>query len=322
MKRFPRRAFLTGIAMALAAVMIALAAYIADWYGERARIEADAARYRTMYESATPTVAAAPATPTASPAQEPTEAPTAEPTATAARARESLPRVEDEPIPTPDADTLVFALPTAPPVQERFAALLGANPDTVGFLTLGDALALPVVQRKNDNDFYLDHSFEGAEAPEGALFLDGSSLLVPEDDCLIVYGHNMKNGTMFGTLHRFAGPDYLKAHPIVRFDTLYDDRTYVPFAAFSASMERGGAGYFEVRRFLLEGDDFDAFTAALRGRSVFDAPVDVARGDGLLLLVTCDYSERDGRFILALRRLRADETEADAAGWMARATAK
>ena len=306
MKFLRKRAFLTGFAVALAVAMAALAIYIAGWFGERERIETESARYRAMYVTPAPT--SAPAESTATPAPPETEAP--------------LPRIEDEPIPTPDADTLVLALPTPPPVREHFRALLDANPDTVGFLTLGDALALPVVQRENDNAFYLDHNFEGAEGQEGALFLDGSNRLVPEDDCLIVYGHNMKNGTMFGALHRYGSLTYFKAHPIARFDTLYDDGAYVAFAAFSASMERDSAGYFEVRRFLLDGDAFGAFTSALRERSLFDVPVETAPGDALLLLVTCDYSRRDGRFILALRRLREGETVEDAAAAAGKARAK
>lgn len=222
-----------------------------------------------------------------------------------------MPVPVDEPIPTPDADTLVFALPTAPPVQDSFKALLAANPDTVGFLEIDGMLSLPVVQRPNDNDYYLDHSFEGAKALEGTLFLDGMNRLVPEDDCLIVYGHNMKNRTMFGRLSAYGDVAHLRQYPVVHFDTLYENRSYVAFAAFSASMKPGDSHYFDVRNFIFDEDGFNNFVLKLQGRSVFTSPIDVRCGDHLLLLVTCDYSNREGRFILALRQLRADENEGD-----------
>lgn len=220
-----------------------------------------------------------------------------------------MPVPVDEPIPTPDGDTLVIALPTAPPVQDSFSALLAANPDTVGFLEIEGMLSLPVVQRPNDNEYYLDHSFEGAKALEGTLFLDGMNRLVPEDDCLIVYGHNMKNRTMFGRLSAYADVSHLRQYPVVHFDTLYENRSYVAFAAFSASMTPGDSHYFDVRNFIFDEDGFDKFVLKLQGRSVFTSPIDVRYGDRLLLLVTCDYSNREGRFILALRQLRADENE-------------
>lgn len=238
----------------------------------------------------------------------PTPAITAAPTPVAGP-DDSMPVAVDEPIPTPDDDTLVIALPTAPPIQDSFSTLLSANPDTVGFLEIEGMLSLPVVQRLNDNDYYLDHNFEDAKALEGTLFLDGMNRLVPEDDCLIVYGHNMKNRTMFGQLSAYGDISHLRQYPVVHFDTLYENRSYVAFAAFSASMKPGDAHYFDVRNFIFDQDGFDKFVLKLQSRSVFKSPVDVRYGDRLLLLVTCDYTNREGRFILALRQLRADENE-------------
>lgn len=254
------------------------------------------------------------ASPTAAPTAEPTvvitEAPTPEPTAAPAPFGADMPLVEDELIPTPGADTQVYALPTAPPLQPGFSKLLAVNPETVGFLEIDGMLSLPVVQRENDNEFYLSHNFEGAEAQEGALFMDGLNRLVPEDDCLLIYGHNMKNRTMFGKLDLFEDLAYLRQHSVIHFDTLYENRSYVAFAAFTASMEPGNRRYFDVRQFIFDDVEFDKFVLKLQSRSMFKIPVDVRYGDRLLLLVTCDYTNAEGRFILALRQVRSDETEA------------
>lgn len=221
-----------------------------------------------------------------------------------------MPETRDAPASGSDG-TLVMALPTPPPVQDSFAELLAHNPDTVGYLDADGVISLPVVHRENDNEYYLSHTFDGAEALEGALFMDGLNRLVPEDDCLIVYGHNMKNDTMFGKLSRFGDVDFMKQHSIFHFDTIYENRSYVPFAAFSASVEPGNRHYFDVRQFIFDEVEFEKFVLKLRGRSRYSVPVDVAYGDRLLLLVTCDYTDREGRFILALRQLRPDESEAN-----------
>ena len=245
------------------------------------------------------------AVPTPTPSSSPTPTPAPTPTL------EPLPAVQDELLPTPDPDTRVYALPTAPPVQAGFAELIRVNPEAVGFLDIDGLLSLPVAQRLNDNDYYLSHGFDGEETKEGSLFLDGLNRLVPEDDCLIVYGHNMKNGAMFGHLNRFGGLAYLKKHAVVRFDTLYENRLYVPFSAFTASTNPNSGRYFDVRRFIFDETGFDLFTKSLKALSARDIPVDVRYGDRLLLLVTCDSSRRTDRFVLALRQLRADETEDD-----------
>lgn len=328
-----RRYALTAFCAALALTVVGLGGYVAYYYIDLGRVQSESERYGQLYGRATEAATEAPTpvpteaptpVPTEAPTPVPTEATTAIPTATDAPAPTGvpaatailpgadMPQAGDAPIPTPNADTLILALPTPPPVQSSFDALLALNPDTVGFLDIEGMLSLPVVQRENDNDFYLDHSFEGADAREGALFMDGLNRLVPEDDCLIVYGHNMKNNTMFGKLSAFAQTDYLRQHPVLRFDTLYENRSYVVFAAFSASMEPGNRSYFDVRQFIFDEAEFDKFALKLQSRSIYAIPVDVRYGDHLLLLVTCDYVNREGRFILALRQLRPDETEASA----------
>lgn len=325
-RRIQRRA-LTAVIVVLALIIVGLGGYAAGWFANRARIQNDAERYRSMYvpmATATPEVTETPepevtgtpepeATETLEP--EPTETP--EPQVNTTLAPTEAPPVEsddqpvalDEPIGTRSPQTQVYALPTAPPVQEAFQQLIKYNPDTVGYLDIPGLLSLPVTQRIDDNDYYLAHNFDGEESREGCLFLDGVNRLVPEDDCLIIYGHNMKNGAMFGRLDSYESLKFQKEHPIVHFDTIYENRLYVPFAAFTASMQPNDGHYFDVRQFVFDETQFELFTLKMQTRSVRKTPVDVRPGDKLLLLVTCDYTNRQGRFILGLRQLRRGETE-------------
>ena len=323
--------------LACALIMLACIAYAASYFAEESRVRREGETYRAMYSPAplkteapaatataspTPTQAATPtpgatATPTTIPTPDatatpaPTAAPTASPTPT------PLPLVEDVPLPTPNEDTIVYALPTEPPPQESFAELLRYNPDTVGFLTIGETVDLPVVQRENDNEYYLTHAYSGEEAREGALFLDGANRL--SDENLIIYGHNMRNGTMFGELSSFGEREFLLKNAVVRFDTLYENALYVPFAMFEASMDENDGHYFDVRQIVFDETSFELFVLKLRGRSVFDVPVEVEYGDQLLTLVTCSYNDDDGRYIVALRKLREGETEEEMRALMAEA---
>lgn len=218
-----------------------------------------------------------------------------------------------EPLATPDADTLIYALETPPSAQQSFSDLLALNPETVGFLTIEDAVSLPVVQRRNDNQYYLSHSFNGEESAAGTLFLDGSNLLTPEDEVLIVYGHNMRNGTMFHSLIAYEEASFLRAHPLVRFDTIYENRLYLPFAVLSVTADAGSERYMNLRQFDFDGESFNAYIDGLRRLSLWDIPIDVAWGDQILLLVTCEYTHNNGRFVVALRTLRPGEDAQEAA---------
>ena len=210
---------------------------------------------------------------------------------------------------TKEPDTVIISMQSPPPVQESFRELIAMNPETVGYLTIPGQISLPVVQRKNDNDFYLNHAFDLSESEAGTLFLDGTNLLTPEDQNLLVYGHNMKNGTMFHRLINYAKPDYLMDNALVYFDTIYENRVYVPFAVFQASMEPENDFYIDIRQFIFDETSFGFFVKNMQALSRFKIPVDVAYEDRLLLLVTCEYVHDNGRFVVALRELRDGETE-------------
>ena len=307
--------------LACALIILGCVAYVAGYFAEQSRVRREGEVYRAMYSPAplkteapiAPPTATATATPTASPAPtatpaaSPTPAATPSPSPTATPSPTPEPQVMDEPLPTPNENTIVLSLPTEPPPQESFAELLRYNPDTVGYLTIGEIVDLPVVQRENDNEYYLTHAYSGEEAREGALFLDGANRL--SDENLIIYGHNMRNGTMFGELSSFGEREFLLKNAVVRFDTLYENALYVPFAMFEASMDENDGHYFDVRQIVFDETSFELFVLKLRGRSVFDVPVEVEYGDQLLTLVTCSYNDDDGRYIVALRKLREGETE-------------
>lgn len=325
-------------------IMLYCAGYIVSWKINKSHIEKNNAAYSELYQSAavtnaptgaplaTPTeqisatdapTAAPTATqaPTAAPTDTP--APTNTPEATAAPAPTSAPTaaptsspamdvaVDEALIPdgTPDADTLVYSIATPPPVQESFSELLALNEETIGFLKVGNHISLPVVQRKNDNSYYLNHSFEGEDSNAGTLFLDGANLLSPKDSNLIIYGHNMKNGTMFHPLIAYSELPNLQKMGLVQFDTIYENKKYVPFAVFSATTEAGSDRYLDLRQFIFDEQSFELFVLKMQKYSFFDIPIDVQYGDKILLLVTCEYVYDNGRFVVALREVRPEEDE-------------
>ena len=157
-RRLQRRV-LTAVCVLLVIIIVALASYAAGWFANRSRIQNDAERYRAMY-SPDPTLmltvepeATPETTPEATPEPSATPEPEHDPAADETPVDETRqPVAVDESIGVRSPETRVYALPTAPPVQNAFKQLVKYNPDTVGYLDIPGLLSLPVVQRENNND--------------------------------------------------------------------------------------------------------------------------------------------------------------------------
>ena len=183
---------------------------------------------------------------------------------------------------------------------------LERNPDTIGWLKVGKIIDTPVVQR--DNAFYLEHNYSGEKSSGGMVFLDEECSILPQDEHLVLYGHNMRNGTVFGELDRYRDLAYLKANSIITFDTIYQEGKYVVIAVYDMSAETEDPHFMQMLNFnFLDNEYFMTFVHQAQGRSFYKIPVDVRHGDHLLSLITCSYTLYDGRLILMCRKLREDE---------------
>lgn len=218
-------------------------------------------------------------------------------------------------------DPAASAEEALPEPQAAFSQLLDANPETVAYLDAADNIEFAVVQR--DNEYYLTHNFFGEDTPEGTAFLDEGNSIYPLDEHILVHGHNMRDGSVFGDLGNFRDLAFLQENPITTFNTLYENSLYVPFAVFDMSATPGDQHYVDMRVFNFESDeDFLNFAFEAKDRSIFDIPVDVERGDHILSLVTCSYDDDNGRLIVMSRSLREGETAEEMAALVMQAVEK
>ena len=131
-------------------------------------------------------------------------------------------------------------------VQPDFEDLYAQNSHLIGWLKVGDIVDNPVLLY--DNEYYLHHDFNRRPNINGTLFLDEWNLLDPRDWILFIYGHHMRDGSMFGRLQAYEDSGYLYAHPLITFRTIYDEEDvyYVPVAGFNASMDEKNPQYFDL----------------------------------------------------------------------------
>ena len=125
-----------------------------------------------------------------------------------------------------DTETETSAEPTEQPAAERnIQALIAVNGDCIGWLSIaGTSISYPVMYTPSEPQKYLRRSFYGQYSQSGVPFLDGRCNL--QSTNLIIYGHNMKNGTMFSDLKRYVDREFLNAHRTVKFETVDGIRYY------------------------------------------------------------------------------------------------
>ena len=214
-------------------------------------------------------------------------------------------------------------------IHEDFAELYAQNPHVVGWLRAGEDIDYPVVQY--DDAFYLDHDYFGKPNGNGTLFINAANRLEPRDSILLIHGHNMKSGAMFGDLDDYRWYSYLCRYPIITFRTIWDaqDVCYVPIAAFDASMNPDSVDYFNIGKIRFDFDipadengeerssELEEYIAQMRDLSLWDSPVEADSTDEFITLVTCSYEYDNGRMMLVCRKLRDGETAEDVAAQFA-----
>lgn len=180
------------------------------------------------------------------------------------------------------------------------AALQAENPDLAGWIQIPDtAIDYPVMHTPDRPDHYLYRDFQGKISDYGCIYAEeGSDPQAPSDN-VTLYGHAMRDGSMFAGLRSYTDPEFWETHPDIRFDSLTQPRTYQIFAVFRTS---GYAGQGFAYHSFTDADtaaEFDDFVAQCKTLSLYDTGITPEYGDKLLCLSTCDYTRANGRLVVA-----------------------
>ncbi len=213
---------------------------------------------------------------------------------------------------TPETEVTTEVPTAAPELTERAKKLLAQNPDTVGYIQIdGTNVDNPVVQTIDD-EYYLDHGFDGQEFRAGTVFMDCTDVFGADpktwSENIILYGHNMADNTMFGSLRRYRqDPSYYKEAPFITFSSNYADYTYVMFGLVITGGDADSDFLYWQMEELDDKAAFDSYVASVEAKNMIENPLDVAYGDAILTLSTCYSDEDNSRFIIVARRLREGE---------------
>ena len=190
------------------------------------------------------------------------------------------------------------------PEQSPYEALKAQNPDFFGWISIeGTNIDYPVMFTPDDPEHYLRRALDGSSSQSGVPFLSA--------DCFegggnwLIYGHNMKNGTMFADLMSYAQEDFWQEHPLIRFDTLEQQGSYEVLAAFYARVyapEESGFAYYQYTD-LSRQADFEEYLTQVCQAALYDTGVTAQYGDQLITLSTCTNRDQEERFVVVGRMI-------------------
>ena len=192
----------------------------------------------------------------------------------------------------------------------QYQALYAQNSDLAGWIQIdGTNINYPVMQSKHDPDFYLKHNFEKADSPHGCPYVQANCDLQTPSDNILVYGHNMKDGTMFSDILQYKRESFWEQHRIIRFDTLSGFGKYEVVAVFkTVAYSEQGFKYYHFTR-AESAEDFDDYIAQCKALSLYDTGIMAEYGDKLITLSTCEYSRKNGRMVVVAKRIAAPSAE-------------
>ncbi|MDD6085586.1 MAG: class B sortase [Oscillospiraceae bacterium] len=200
--------------------------------------------------------------------------------------------------------------------------LLEINQDVAGYISIPDTgIDYPLMQGKNDNDEYLKTDIYGNNLRAGSIFLDYRNVFdevengIPvkeNSDCLVIYGHNMRDESMFGKLKYYkTDENYYSKHPVIELNSNYRQYKYKIFGIFISDPDDNTDTFFDYWNTLdfQDKEQYFDFINEIKRRTIVNTNVDMEYGDKILLLSTCNNAVKDGRLVVAARLVRDGEDE-------------
>ena len=189
-------------------------------------------------------------------------------------------------------------------VLPEFAQLYEMNSDIVGWLTVpGTVIDYPVMQTPDRQDYYLYRNFDTEDNKRGCLYVREVCDVFAPSDNLTIYGHHMRDDSMFGQLDKYRSNAFRLENPCFYFDTLTERHTYQVIAVFLTTATVGEGFYYHAFVDAETPEEFDEFVKTCHDLQLYDTGVTARYGDKLVCLSTCEYSQVNGRLVVVAKRI-------------------
>jgi sortase B len=186
-----------------------------------------------------------------------------------------------------------------PVIREQFLPILELNNEVVGWITVPNTKVDYPVVKAADNEFYLHRNIEGQRSEAGTIFMDFRNSGDGNDRHTILYGHNMRDGSMFQGIMKYKDRDFFQKNAMIRFATLFAEEEWEVFSSYVTDTDF----YYLVTSFRSKRDYLN-FLNELKVRSSFDRDLELTEYDQILTLSTCSYEFEGARFVVHARKVK------------------
>lgn len=180
-----------------------------------------------------------------------------------------------------------------------FEELKAQNEDVIGWIEIPDTeISYPLMQG-DDDQYYLKHTFSGNENSAGSIFVEYQNKPDLTDRHTIIYGHNMKNGSMFGGLKEYRKASYLVDHPMIYIDLEDGTHAYQIFSCYETPTD---SDTYTIGFAAQPDGRYERFIQMIKDRSAYDTGIEVSKNDMVITLSTCTKSGVN-RFVVHAKRI-------------------
>ncbi len=183
-------------------------------------------------------------------------------------------------------------------IQSSFINMLKENPDTVGYISIPNTLVQYPVVQTDDNDYYMDKDFYRKYSDSGSIFMDFRNNVreVEKPNNFILYGHHMKDDSMFATLTYYYSNQFFQSNPIIEFNTIYGNYKWEVFSAYATDVD-----FYYIETYFATPEDYEVFLQECKDKSKNKNDVMPTAEDTILTLSTCFYNGEGERFVVQAR---------------------
>ena len=182
-------------------------------------------------------------------------------------------------------------------IMKRYMSLLDVNSDLVGWVSVPGTIMIILLYRPTTMIFTSD-GISISRLPAGAIFMDYRSDSKGQGRHTILYGHHMRNGTMFKELEKYKNAEFFEQNGYVRFDTLFAE---IEWEVFSVYITDTTFPYIQVS--FSSDEEYVDFIKRIQNKSIYQKDIELNAEDQILTLSTCTYEYDDARFVVHARRI-------------------
>ena len=197
----------------------------------------------------------------------------------------------------PDTGETISILP-------EFAELYQMNNHLVGWISIpGTDIDYPVMQTPNSKDYYLKRDFDREYSSRGCIYVQETCDVFAPSDNLTIYGHRMRDRSMFAQLDRYLEKSFYEENPYIYFDTIQELHTYQIISVFTTTSSVGEGFRYHTFINATSPENYDQFVKGCKNMSIYDTGVTAEYGDKLITLSTCEYTHVNGRLVIVAKRI-------------------